>query len=191
MLQAFICLVCMPFCIPCWHPETAYRIGNAIYSRRPEGVLPIFRLPAFLNQPNSTNMKLHLPKLLLVAVVAAAGFAQATDHNVGTLKNQQDKLPSNPSNYFELQNNVDDGFELSGSDRLGYIVNGTLTANFGKEEWTKTVTKFLDIYEKTDWKNNSKGDVTPNVKVNGTLTVKGNAEVKLGGQYKQNTRWNN
>ena len=135
-------------------------------------------------------MKLHLPKLLLVAVVAAASVAQAADYNVGNLSGQKDKLPSTSSNYHVLENNVENGFELSGSDRLGYIVDNNLATSFGKEEWTKSTVKITwpIEYEKTDWTNNNSGTVTPNVKVNGTLTVKGNAQVVLGGQYKQNEK---
>ena len=133
-------------------------------------------------------MKLHLPKLLLVAVVAAACFAQAADYNVGNLSGQKDKLPSTSSNYHVLKNNVENGFELSGSDRLGYIVDNKLATSFGKEEWTKNTTKIPFMADRITWDSVLSGTVTPNVKVNGTLTVKGEAVVSLGGQYKQNNK---
>ena len=118
------------------------------------------------------------------------GVTMAADYNVGNLSGQPDKLPSTTSNYHTLVNNTEEGVVLSGSDRLGYIVNNNLNTSFGKEEWTKSTVKITwpIEYEKTDWTNNNSGTVTPNVKVNGTLTVKGNAQVVLGGQYKQNEK---
>lgn len=112
----------------------------------------------------------------------------AADYNVGNLSGQQNKLPSTTSNYHTLVNNTEEGVVLSGSDRLGYIVNNNLNTSFGKEEWTKNTIKIPFGDDKITWSSVQSGTVTPNVKVEGTLTVKGEAEVSLGGQYKQNSK---
>ena len=112
----------------------------------------------------------------------------AADYNVGNLSGQQNKLPSTTSNYHTLVNNTEEGVVLSGSDRLGYIVNNDLNTSFGKEEWTKNTIKIPFADDKITWSSVQSGTVTPNVKVEGTLTVKGEAEVSLGGQYKQNSK---
>lgn len=132
-------------------------------------------------------MKLHLPYTLLAIAVISVSETLAADVNVGVLAGQ-DKLPSNSSNYVVLENNVENGYELSGSDRIGYIKDNALVTSFGKEEWTKNTTlSWTGIV--TKWSQVNAGTVTPNVKVNGTLTIKDNARVVLGGQYKLNDQY--
>ena len=127
---------------------------------------------------------LHLPYTLLAIAVISVSETLAADVNVGVLAGK-DKLPSNSSNYVVLENNVENGYELSGSDRIGYIKDNALVTSFGKEEWTKDSVWYI-VDTKVTWTQVNAGTVTPNVKVNGTLTIKDNAQVVLGGQYKYN-----
>ena len=123
-------------------------------------------------------MKLHLPKLLLVAIVAAAGLsvACAADYEVGK-HTGGNNLPSEEANYKVYSGDL----TLTGTDRMGtFDSSGNLLtdSNFGTEKWSYSWGKL---------KQNSAGTVTKNVQVTGTLSLNGSAQVSLGGQYKTST----
>lgn len=120
-------------------------------------------------------MKTRLPKALLsILLVSLATTAQATDYNVG-VHTGKNNLPSSSSNYWTY---TEDDLTLTGTDRLGYISDDSLITNLGKEQWNASLGK---------WTQASSGTVTKNVKINGTLTIEGGAQVVLGGQYKTAT----
>ncbi len=129
-------------------------------------------------------MKLHLPKLLFVAVVAAASFSYAVEHTTDSSGNKlynvgqhtgSLKDPNEASNMWICSD--EKGLTLAESDKLGFFVDGNLYtgAMTGqvKEEWKYGVTN-----------QSSVGYITKNVKVEGTLTIQDTAQVVLGGQYK-------
>lgn len=119
-------------------------------------------------------MKLHLPKALLTAALCAvsATTALAKDYDVGN-HSGANNLPSNASNYWT---HTEDNLTLSGSDKMGYIVNGSIVSSLGQQHYDKP---FL-----SSWTEKKSGTVTKNVKINGTLTIEDEAQVVLGGQYK-------
>ncbi len=129
-------------------------------------------------------MKLHLPKLLFVAIVAAASFSYAVDYTTDSEGNKlynvgqhtgKLKDPNAASNMWICSD--EKGLTLENSDKLGFFVDGNLyTGSMSgqvKEEWSYGVIL-----------KESKGYITKNVKVQGTLTIKDTAQVVLGGQYK-------
>ena len=120
-------------------------------------------------------MKLHLPKLLFVAV-AGLSVACAADYEVGT-HTGCNNLPSKEANYKVYSGDL----TLTGTDRMGtFDSSGNLLtdSNFGTEKWR---------YHLLQPKQDSAGTVTKNVQVTGTLSLNGSAQVSLGGQYKTST----
>lgn len=124
-------------------------------------------------------MKLHLPKNILVTVLVAmaATSAYAADYEVGT-HTGGNNLPSASKNYTVYQGDV----TLGTGDRMGTFKNGELLTDkdFGKDEWAVKSSWGLG----KDLTQKSAGIVTKNVQVTGTLTLSGDAQVSLGGQYK-------
>lgn len=122
-------------------------------------------------------MKLHLPKNILVTVLVAmaATSAYAADYEVGT-HTGGNNLPSASKNYKVYQGDV----TLGTGDRMGTFKNGELLTDkdFGKDEWKQ------ESAVKENLVQSSSGNVTKNVQVTGTLTLSGDAQVSLGGQYK-------
>lgn len=129
-------------------------------------------------------MKLHLPKLLFVAIVATASFSYAVDYTTDSEGNKlynvgqhtgRLKDPNTESNMWICSD--EKGLTLENSDKLGFFVDGNLyTGSMSgqvKEEWSYGISL-----------KDSKGYITKNVKVQGTLTIKDTAQVVLGGQYK-------
>lgn len=131
-------------------------------------------------------MKLHLPKNILVAVLAAtaATCAYAVDYEVGT-HTGSNNLPSDSKNYKVYQGDV----TLGTGDRMGTFKDGNLLkdydtkTDFGKEEWAAKNSVGKELVQK------SSGTVTKNVQVTGTLTLNGDSQVSLGGQYKTPTTY--
>lgn len=131
-------------------------------------------------------MKLHLPKNILVAVLAAtaATCAYAVDYEVGT-HTGKNNLPSASANYTVYQGDV----TLGTGDRMGTFKDGNLLkdydskTDFGKEEWAAKNSIGKELVQK------SSGTVTKNVQVTGTLTLNGDSQVSLGGQYKSPTTY--
>lgn len=135
-------------------------------------------------------MKLHLPKSLLLAAVAAytasgATLTSTTDADGNKLWNvgayTVDSISK--SNYGLPSANVvvydEEKLTLNNSDKLGIIdTTGTLVSSFG-------AIKFDDEFKSFTYKYNkiSSGTVSNNFKV-GTLEVFGSSTVSLGGQYK-------
>ena len=125
-------------------------------------------------------MKLHLPKALLTAALCAvsATTALAADIDVGT-HTGGNNLASDEKNYYTISD-----LTLGEGDRMGVFKDGELVINggFGKEqyEYGKTGSGLFDY----GYKATSNGTVSKNVQVSGTLTLTGNAQVSLGGQYK-------
>lgn len=129
-------------------------------------------------------MKLHLPKPLLLAAIAAVAVAPAfaADYTVGTITEKQ-SFPSNSGNIVSFDGSADgtdDGvFTLSGSDWLGAKDgNGNKLTSFGTMTWSYT--GFIGIGK---WSNTSTGTVTQNAKFE-NLRLEGSAQIVLGGQYK-------
>ena len=131
-------------------------------------------------------MKLHLPKLLLVAVVAATSFAQAVDYTTDSNGNKLYNVGQHSGNNAPSGNKYmwvsNENLTLSNSDKLGIIQNGALYtgAMTGQvlEQWN--MSGFLN----TEKDSKSTGLVTKNVKINGTLTIEDTAQLVLGGQHK-------
>lgn len=122
-------------------------------------------------------MKLHLPIGLLTLVIAPALYA--VDYEVGT-HTGGNNLPSAENNY-----TVYEDVTLNTGDRMGTFKDGKLLtdADFGKEEWASKNTIGKELVQK------SAGNVTKNVHVTGTLSLTGDAQVSLGGQYKTPTTY--
>ncbi|MBQ9835284.1 MAG: hypothetical protein IJO34_03075 [Akkermansia sp.] len=132
-------------------------------------------------------MKLHLPKQLsaLVVIAAIAQTVNAEDYNVG-LHTGGDNAPSSSANYWTPSTGAD--LTLSGTgeeaDWLGAKdANGNKITSFGTQSWKKEG-GFIGIGG--TWKDSTGGNVTKNAKF-GTLTIKEEAQVVLGGQYKTET----
>lgn len=132
-------------------------------------------------------MKLHLPKqLLALAIIAVmAQTVNAEDYNVG-LHTGGDNAPSNSANYWTPTNGAD--LTLSGTgetaDWLGAKdASGNKITSFGTQSWKKE--GGLLGFGGT-WKDSTGGNVTKNAKFD-TLTIKEEAQVVLGGQYKTDT----
>ena len=128
-------------------------------------------------------MKLHLHSslyALLLASFVSVTTVTAADINVGvfqpgssfTTSNMKNELPSASKKMYVIAG----GTELSGTDKLGYIVDGKLV-----EPSANTTLKYegTGVYYRTE-----DAIVTPNVKVNGTLTMSGFSQAKLGGQVR-------
>lgn len=137
-------------------------------------------------------MKLHLPTsfraALLCALCGAAAYADGDTPesnrkiDIALITGIPSKLPSNSSNYVTPEGvDADGNLSLSGNDKMGAFnkdENGNCTeliTGFG----TYTVRGSLSGTSVT-----SSNPVTKNVKVDGTLSIAGNAQVVLGGQYK-------
>ena len=118
-------------------------------------------------------MKLHLPKLLFTALITAAGIAQAKVTSI-PLHTGSDNLPSVESNFYTFDTT---DVELNTGDKLGAFGDNGNQLSLGQCTY--------------DNKNGqtSVGNVTKNVKVDGTLTINGDAQVILGGQYKLTTTY--
>lgn len=113
-------------------------------------------------------MKLHLPKLLFTALIAAAGITQAEVTSI-PFYTENNNVPSKEDNWYTFDTT---DVELNTGDKLGaFDENGNALA-LGQLTY--------------DSKNGqtSSGNVTQNVKIDGTLTINGDAQVRLGGQYK-------
>ncbi len=130
-------------------------------------------------------MKLHLPKLLIVALAAAyvnvahaAEPSYTTDsknnklYNVG--QHTGNSAPSSSNNMWVCEGDL----ELLNSDKLGIVEGEGLYMG-------ATTGQVLESYNWLGQKESSStGKVSKNVKINGTLTIKDTAQVVLGGQHK-------
>lgn len=125
-------------------------------------------------------MKLHLPKALLTAALCAvsATTALAADIDVG-IHTGSNNLASAEKNYYKHAGDL----TLGTGDRMGAFKEGAFIANsgYGVEEWQATNSIGKGLTQKNF------GTVAKNVQVTGTLTLTGNAQVSLGGQYKTPT----
>ncbi len=125
-------------------------------------------------------MKLHLPKALLTAALFAvsATTALAADIDVG-IHTGGNNLASAEKNYYKHAGDL----TLGTGDRMGAFKEGAFIANsgYGVEEWQATNSIGKGLTQKNF------GTVAKNVQVTGTLTLTGNAQVSLGGQYKTPT----
>ena len=141
-------------------------------------------------------MKLHLPKSLLLAAVAAftasgATLTSTTDADGNKLWNvgayTVDSIST--SNYGLPSANVvvydEEKLTLNNSDKLGIIdTTGTLVASFGAIKFDDEAKgSFSKPYYTYKYNKTSSGTVSNNFKV-GTLEVFGSSTVSLGGQYK-------
>lgn len=141
-------------------------------------------------------MKLHLPKSLLLAAVAAftasgATLTSTTDADGNKLWNvgayTVDSIST--SNYGLPSANVvvydEEKLTLNNSDKLGIIdTTGTLVSSFGAIKFDDEAKPALSWPPYTYKYNKiSSGTVSNNFKV-GTLEVFGSSTVSLGGQYK-------
>lgn len=151
-------------------------------------------------------MKLHLPKLLCAAVmVAMSSVAQSatltelsTDsltnkinedsdgnqlYNVGIYAVANDGQKVNEPHYVPTTHEGD--LTLDNKDKLGVYVNDVFhSGSFGSVKGQAD--------KKSDYSSNpanvvytTNGVVTNNLKITGTLTIKDNAQVNLGGQFRQ------
>lgn len=136
-------------------------------------------------------MKLHLTTslraALLCALCSSAVYAEETTpgpsnkkYEVELITGNSNKLPSNSDRYYRPTDvDEDGGLTLTGNDRMGAFDGDNLITSFG----TYTVRRGI---ASGDLKVTSDGNVTQNVKLDGTLTLEGKAQVVLGGQF-QNT----
>ena len=136
-------------------------------------------------------MKLHLPQLFLVAVIAAASYAQAVDYTTDSAGNKlynvgQHEGNNTPSGDKYMWVSGSD-LTLSNSDKLGIIQGETLYtgAMTGQvlEKWSQSG------FSSAKKDSSSTGMVTKNVKINGTLTIGDTAQVVLGGQHRTSGLW--
>lgn len=136
-------------------------------------------------------MKLHLPKLLLVAVVAAASFSYAVDYTTDSEGNKLYNVGQHTGNNTPSGSNYmwvsDSDLTLSNSDKLGIIQSnalytGSMTGQV-LEKWSQSG------FSSAKKDSSSTGMVTKNVKVNGTLTIEDTAQVVLGGQHRTSGLW--
>ena len=135
-------------------------------------------------------MKLHLPKLLLVAVVAAASFSYAVDYTTDSEGNKLYNVGQHTGNNTPSGSKYmwvsDSDLTLSNSDKLGIIQSNALyTGSMTGQVLEKWSMSGLSV--KKD--SSSTGMVTKNVKVNGTLTIEDTAQVVLGGQHRTSGLW--
>lgn len=122
-------------------------------------------------------MKLHVPKGILL-LISAAMIAQAADYNVGryTGEGASKDAPLLPSQSGVYTYDASADLTLTDGDRVGiFNDSGKLITEFGSLSY--------------DWNadpvtQSSTGVITQNLKVAGTLTIGGTAQVALGGQYK-------
>ncbi len=118
-------------------------------------------------------MKLHLPKLLLTVTLAAMSIAQGGTVTSVNLHTGSNNLPSKEANWYTFATS---DVELGTGDKLGaFDANGN-EISLGQTHYDKP---FLG-----SWTAKATGNVTKNVKVDGTLTINDDARVVLGGQYK-------
>ena len=123
-------------------------------------------------------MKLHLPKALCAIVMAMfAGSAMGGELTSTTYTGEDGQEHTKwdvgvyngslaPSSQFTTL--TDSNFELNGYDMLGtYDADGNLRILYGTCSDTSTA-----------------GNVSPSVKTTGTVTIKDNAQLSLGGLYK-------
>lgn len=136
-------------------------------------------------------MKLHLPKLLLVAVVAAASFSYAVDYTTDSEGNKLYNVGQHTGNNTPSGSKYmwvsDSDLTLSNSDKLGIIqgealYTGAMTGHV-LEKWSQSG------FSSAKKDSSSTGMVTKNVKVNGTLTIEDTAQVVLGGQHRTSGVW--
>lgn len=136
-------------------------------------------------------MKLHLPKLLFVAIVAAASFSYAVDYTTDSEGNKLYNVGQHTGNNTPSGSNYmwvsDSDLTLSNSDKLGIIQSnalytGSMTGQV-LEKWSQSG------FSSAKKDSSSTGMVTKNVKVNGTLTIEDTAQVVLGGQHRTSGLW--
>ena len=119
-------------------------------------------------------MKLHLPKLLLAAVVASTGHLAQADVQTVDFHTGANNLPSKEANRV-----VYEKLEVSTGDKFGaFDANGN-ELTLGLVHYDKNILQ--------QWSDKSTGNATKNVEVTGTLTINDDAQVRLGGQYKLST----
>lgn len=118
-----------------------------------------------------------------MSMVQAESLTFTTDANGNKLYNislhtgGSANFTSKESNYVIHEGDL----SMSNADKMGIISSDKLSTSHGKQEYTVSWGKFSE-------KSNT-GNVTKNVKINGTLTLEGNASINLGGQYKSPTDW--
>lgn len=136
-------------------------------------------------------MKLHLPKLLFVAIIAAASFSYAVDYTTDSEGNKLYNVGQHTGNNTPSGSNYmwvsDSDLTLSNSDKLGIIQSnalytGSMTGQV-LEKWSQSG------FSSAKKDSSSTGMVTKNVKVNGTLTIEDTAQVVLGGQHRTSGLW--
>lgn len=136
-------------------------------------------------------MKLHLPKLLFVAIIAAASFSYAVDYTTDSEGNKLYNVGQHSGNNTPSESKYmwvsDSDLTLSNSDKLGIIQDDALyTGSMTGQVLEKWSMSGLSLPKKD---SSSTGMVTKNVKVNGTLTIEDTAQVVLGGQHRTSGLW--
>ena len=123
-------------------------------------------------------MKLHLPKLLFVAVVAATGFTQADTINVGKADTENSFI----DNLYQRQENL----TVADGQVVGYIENSKLVTDLalGLDKGTVANSLLLGDYKQKF----ILGFIPSGYEINGKydLTIEGSGQVFLGGKNGSN-----